>query len=72
MPLNLGFQTKHILNPQSMHLNPVKVSYNGLAILSKTFSAYCTETRIRTLYLFETDIEIFKHMLSFSARAVGA
>ena len=40
MPFNLGFQTKHILNP-CMHFNPVKVSFNDFTILSKTFSAHC-------------------------------
>ena len=41
MPFNLGFQTKHILNPWSMHINPLKVSFNVFAILFKILSAHC-------------------------------
>ena len=49
MPFNLGFQTKHILNPLSMHFNPVKVLLMGFAILfkihSRPLSALCTVFR---------------------------
>ena len=41
MPFNLGFQTKHILNPWSIHFNPVKVSLNGFQILFKILSEHC-------------------------------
>ena len=41
MPFNLGFQKEHILNPWSMQINPVNVSFYGFAILSKIPSAHC-------------------------------
>ena len=41
IPFNLGFQTKHILNPWSMHFNPMKVSFSGFEILSKIHSVRC-------------------------------
>ena len=49
LPLKLGFHTKHILNPGSMHFNPVKVSLVAFAILLKIHSAYraTSMTRVR-------------------------
>ena len=41
MPFNLGFHSKHILNPWRMHFNPVKVSLKGFAILFKILLAHC-------------------------------
>ena len=41
MPFTLGFQKKLILNPWSMHISPLKVSFNGFAILFKVLSAHC-------------------------------
>ena len=45
MSFNLGFQTKYILNPWSMDINPVKVSFYVFVILSKNLSAHCAKCR---------------------------
>ena len=44
MAFNLGFQTKHILNPWSMLFHPPKVPLKVFSILSKVHSAHCERT----------------------------
>ena len=48
-PLKLGLQTKDILNPRSMHIDPVKVSFNGFAILFKILSENCETAQLSKL-----------------------
>ena len=50
MPFNLGFQTKFILSPWSMHFKPVKVSFNGFAILFEILSAHCVSENYWVLW----------------------
>ena len=40
MPLKLGFQTNHILNPWSIHFDSLKVSVMAFAILFEFVSAF--------------------------------
>ena len=65
MPFNLGFQRKHILNPWSIHFNPLKVLLNGFALSFKILSAHCEKFHLISV-IIGFFLNLFKIFLAVS------